>query len=98
MVRAERLEASAILAALEQGQFYASTGVELADYVVSARGMTVTVKKDTWAKYRIQFIGRGGRVLHEALDSPADYPFAATRVTSAPRSSKATVGSPGASR
>jgi hypothetical protein len=75
MVRAERLEARAILQALEQGQFYASTGVELSDYVATPRGMTVTVKKDAWAKYRIQFIGRGGRVLHEALDSPADYVF-----------------------
>ncbi len=75
MVRAERLEARAILQALEDGRFYASTGVELSDYVATPRGMTVTVKKDAWAKYRIQFIGRGGRVLHEALDSPADYVF-----------------------
>lgn len=75
MVRAERLEARAILQALEDGRFYASTGVELSHYLATARGMTVTVKKDAWAKYRIQFIGRGGRVLHEALDSPADYVF-----------------------
>ena len=75
MVRAERLEARAILQALEDGRFYSSTGVELSDYLVTPRGMTVTVKKDAWAKYRIQFIGRGGRVLHEALDSPADYVF-----------------------
>ena len=73
MVRAERLEARAVLQALEEGRFYASTGVELSDYVATARAMTVTVKQDTWAKYRIQFIGKGGRVLHEALDSPAEY-------------------------
>jgi hypothetical protein len=75
VVRAERLEARALLQALEDGQFYASTGVELSDYVATARAMTVTVKKDTWSKYRIQFIGAGGRVLHEALDSPAEYVF-----------------------
>ena len=75
MVRAERLEARAILQALEEGRFYASTGVELADYVATNRAMTVTVKQDTWAKYRIQFIGKGGRILHEALDSPAEYVF-----------------------
>jgi hypothetical protein len=75
MVRAARLEARAILEALEDGQFYASTGVELSDYAASSRGITVTVKKDTWSKYRIQFIGKGGRVLHEALDSPAEYLF-----------------------
>ena len=75
MVRAERLEAGAILQALEDGRFYASTGVELSDYVATASAMTVTVTQDTWAKYRIQFIGKGGRVLHEALDSPAQYVF-----------------------
>jgi hypothetical protein len=75
MVRAERLEARAILQALEDGRFYASTGVELSDYVVTERAMTVTVKQDTWARYRIQFIGKGGRVLHEGLVSPAEYVF-----------------------
>jgi hypothetical protein len=75
MVRADRLEARTILAALEAGQFYATTGIELADYSASDRAMTVTVRKDAWAKYRIQFIGQGGRVLHEALDSPAEYVF-----------------------
>ena len=74
-VRAPRLEARAILAALEDGQFYASTGVELADYAVTSRAMTVTVKKDTWSKYRVQFIGKTGRVLQESLDSPAEYAF-----------------------
>ncbi len=75
MVRAERLEARAILQALEDGRFYASTGVELSDYVATERAMTVTVKQDTWAKYRIQFIGKGGRVLREAIESPAEYVF-----------------------
>jgi hypothetical protein len=75
MVRAARLEARAILEALEDGQFYASTGVELLDYAMSSRSMTVTVKKDTWSKYRVQFIGKGGRLLQESLDSPAEYVF-----------------------
>lgn len=75
VVRAARLEPRAILTALEDGQFYASTGVELTDYVVTPRAMTITVKKDSWSKYRIQFIGKGGRVLAESLDSPAEYVF-----------------------
>ena len=75
MVRAERLEARAILEALEDGRFYASTGVELSDYLVTERAMTVTVKQDAWAKYRIQFVGKSGRVLREALESPAEYVF-----------------------
>jgi predicted metal-dependent phosphoesterase TrpH len=75
MVRAERLEAKALLAALERGDFYASTGVELSDYQVSAAAMTVTVKPNSWSKYRIQFIGNGGKLLHESLASPATYTF-----------------------
>ncbi|HEY7496953.1 MAG TPA: CehA/McbA family metallohydrolase [Vicinamibacterales bacterium] len=75
MVRANRFDARAIVGALDAGDFYASTGVELADYVVTPKSMTVTVKKDTWSKYRVQFIGKEGRVLHEALDSPAEYAF-----------------------
>ena len=37
--------------------------------------MTVTLAKTTFSKYRIQFIGKGGKLLHEALDSPATYTF-----------------------
>jgi hypothetical protein len=75
MVRAAELTPRAILEAMERGDFYASTGVELADYRVTASSMTVTVKKESYAKYRIQFIGRGGELLREALDSPATYEF-----------------------
>ncbi|MBI2407446.1 MAG: CehA/McbA family metallohydrolase [Gemmatimonadetes bacterium] len=75
VVRAERLEAKALLAALERGDFYASTGVELSDYQVSTTAMTVTVKPNSWSKYRIQFIGNGGKVLQESLASPATYTF-----------------------
>jgi hypothetical protein len=75
MVRAAELSPRAILGAMERGEFYASTGVELDDYRVSSTAMTVTVKKEPYAKYRIQFIGQGGKVLHEALDSPATYTF-----------------------
>jgi hypothetical protein len=78
MVRAERLEARALLAAIERGDFYSSTGVVLSDYRVTSKDMTVTVAKTTFSKYRIQFIGKGGKVLHEALDSPATYSFTGT--------------------
>ena len=73
VVRAASLSPRAILEAMERGDFYASTGVELTDYQVSESAMTVTVKKKTFEKYRIQFIGREGTLLHEALDSPATY-------------------------
>jgi hypothetical protein len=75
VVRAAKLEARALLDAMERGDFYASTGVELEDYRVDATAMTVTVKKTAFSKYRIQFIGEGGRVLQESPDSPAVYRF-----------------------
>ncbi|MDQ3069309.1 MAG: CehA/McbA family metallohydrolase [Acidobacteriota bacterium] len=75
VVRAPRLEARALLDAMERGDFYASTGVELEDYAVSSTQMTVTVKKTAWSKYRIQFIGQGGKILKEVYESPATYTF-----------------------
>ena len=78
VVRAAELSARAILAAMERGEFYASTGVELADYEVTPSSMTVTVKKQTFEKYRIQFVGKGGAILQETLDSPATYEFRGT--------------------
>ena len=49
-----------ILDAMERGDFYASTGVELTDYQVTPKAMTVTVKTNAFARYRVHFIGRGG--------------------------------------
>jgi hypothetical protein len=73
VVRAPRLEARALVDALERGDFYASTGVELADYQASARQITVAVKTTTFSKYRIQFFGKGGRMLRESLEPSATY-------------------------
>lgn len=75
MVRSPSLESRALMAAMERGDFYASTGVTLADYVVTARSMTVGVRSTAFSKYRIQFIGRGGRVLREVLEAKATYDF-----------------------
>jgi hypothetical protein len=73
VVRAARLTAEAILSALAAGDFYASTGVELSDVQATPHGLTVSVKEQSFARYTIQFIGQGGRVLKEALASPAQY-------------------------
>ena len=73
VVRAPRLEASAILDALERGDFYASTGVELADVQASAGEMKVAVKPTPFSRYRIQFIGKGGRLLQEITQPAAAY-------------------------
>jgi hypothetical protein len=72
-VRATELTPAAILEALKKGDFYASTGVELSDYQANARQIVITIKEERSSKYRIQFIGRGGRVLSESISNPANY-------------------------
>jgi hypothetical protein len=74
-VRAARLEPRAIVEALERGEFYSSTGVELQSIAVSKSAVTIAVREERSSKYRIQFIGRQGRVLSESLTSPATYTF-----------------------
>jgi len=74
-VRSERLAPRSIVEAIERGDFYASTGVELSDYQVTADTITVTIKELPASKYRIQFIGAKGQVLKEAISSPATYTF-----------------------
>jgi hypothetical protein len=74
-VRAARLEARAILEAMERGDFYASTGVELAEYEVTSSAMRIAVRPTTFSKYRIQFIGKGGRLLAERAEPSAIYAF-----------------------
>jgi hypothetical protein len=77
-IRAARLEARTLLEALERGDFYASTGVELTDVQATATSLTVLVRPQGNFKYRIQFIGAGGRVLREVEEPAATYTFAGT--------------------
>ena len=75
MVRAPRLETRAILDAMERGDFYATTGVTLADYQATATSISLKVAATTFAKYRIQFIGGGGTRLSEVAAASATYTF-----------------------
>ena len=75
VVRAPRLEARAIVEAIDQGDFYASTGVELEAYERTSERITLTVKATSYSKYRVQFIGRGGRILQEVTTPNASYTF-----------------------
>lgn len=75
VVRAARLNTEAILASLERGDFYASTGVELTDYQAGDKEIRITIKQEGSSKYRVQFIGDGGRLLKEAITNPAVYQF-----------------------
>jgi hypothetical protein len=73
VIRSATLEPRALLDALERGDFYASTGVELESLDVTPREVRVAVKVTGTSKYRIQFIGRQGRVLKEEAASQAAY-------------------------
>jgi hypothetical protein len=65
MVRAER-EPAAIRAAIERGDFYGSSGVELEDVVWDGKVLRVTVSEASEGALRFAFIGDGGKELHRA--------------------------------
>jgi hypothetical protein len=74
-VRSPRLEARALVEALERGEFYSSTGVELRALESTKSGLSIAVKNEPSSRYRIQFIGRQGRVLSEVTTPTAKYTF-----------------------
>ncbi|HEX7071254.1 MAG TPA: hypothetical protein VF190_10625, partial [Rhodothermales bacterium] len=89
MVRAESLETDAIIAALEAGDFYASSGVTLSDVQVSEDSIWIEIQPDSGVTYTTQFVGtsrdfdpsnitastRIGRVLSEVEGTTASYRF-----------------------
>ena len=63
-VRCPELSSKAILTALEQGDFYASTGVVLNDVRFAADKLQIIIKPAADnSRYSIEFIGPGGHVL-----------------------------------
>ena len=50
-----------------------ATGVEISDYQAGARQVAVSVKPTAFSKYRVQFIGKGGRLLKEVGEPSATY-------------------------
>jgi hypothetical protein len=73
VVRAGELSSDSILAAMERGDFYASTGVELSDVKATSKDIAVTVKQQPGIAYRVQYIGGGGRLLEEKASHQASY-------------------------
>ncbi|MEZ5285928.1 MAG: hypothetical protein R2712_14195 [Vicinamibacterales bacterium] len=74
-VKAAALEPRALVAALDRGEFYASTGVVLDAVDADAHGLHVAVRATPYSKYRIRFTGREGRVLSETNGPEATYTF-----------------------
>lgn len=57
MVLAEKLTPESLIAAMEAGRFYASSGVTLEKVVSSAKGLDVTIEPEEDLSYKIEFIG-----------------------------------------
>jgi hypothetical protein len=75
MVRASELTPSAILTAIENGEFYATVGVLLRNIEITDKNYTVEIVKEDDMKYTTQFIGEEGHILKEVFDTPAVYTF-----------------------
>ena len=57
MVRSEKLDAASLIAAMEAGDFYASSGVTLRDVQHDARGISIAIEPERGVTYRTEFIG-----------------------------------------
>lgn len=79
MVRAAALTPAEIMEALAKGNFYASTGVELADLQASATELRVEIKPEGSQRYTTYFIGPGGQILAKSVDHAAVYRFRGER-------------------
>lgn len=75
-VRADDLEADALMQAMEAGHFYASTGVELDDIQVDESTITLSIAVDRDFRYTTTFFGSGGRSLHSTTANPAVFDLA----------------------
>lgn len=82
MVRARELAPAALIEAMEKGDFYATTGVELKDVIFKNHTLEVQVKAEQGVDYTIQFwgaeksAGKGGKagaLLKEVNGSEAKY-------------------------
>jgi hypothetical protein len=73
VVRGNTLTRATIVGAIERGEFYASTGVDIDDYSWTDEVFTVVIREARLAKFRTDFIGRGGKVLHTSTSNPAIY-------------------------
>jgi hypothetical protein len=76
MVRARHLTAESIIAAMEAGDFYASSGVTLADVKRGGKTLAVEIKAEPGVTYTTQFIGtrRGYDPTSQIIAPPANEP------------------------
>lgn len=81
MVRSERLEAPSLIAAMEAGDFYASSGVSLRRIERTGNTMRIEVEAEPGVRYTIRFIGtrRGFDATRSPVLSAKGEPIRATQ-------------------
>lgn len=72
-VRAPELTETAILAALENGDFYSSTGVKLNDVSRAGKTLRLEIEENGFASYQVRFMGRDGKLLARTSGPKAEY-------------------------
>jgi hypothetical protein len=77
-VRANQLDAAEIMMALEEGRFYASTGVELEDIVTSPSRIQIRIKPRGDFRYTTTFIGDNGVALGQEYGLTPSFDLAAS--------------------
>ncbi len=85
VVRAAALTREAILAGLNSGDFYASTGVMLKDIQATSESLMVEIEPNAVAtgspkRFRVVFVGKDGGVLAVSNQNPASYKFKGTEM------------------
>ena len=73
ILRGSELTRDEIVRALEQGDFYASNGVELLNVELSDKEIRIETKPRQTEKFRTYFIGSGGKVLKIDTDENPSY-------------------------
>ena len=80
-VRAAELSRDAIVDALATGEFYASTGVTLAELEASADGVRIEIDPEPFRLYSTRFVGKDGKLLAEVAGPRPSTSLRATRAT-----------------
>jgi hypothetical protein len=73
MVKAAELSVAAVRAALESGDFYASTGVLLEDAERLPNGLRLRLPQTGTTRFATEFIGANGEVLATSIDAAPEY-------------------------
>ncbi len=74
-VHASALTSDAIVKALQQGEFYASTGVRIEEIRTTESEYRIDIASADWEKCTTYFIGAEGKVLSKTVDRAAIYRY-----------------------